>query len=69
MLLEKTKLTDYEWQQQLAAWKSTCEQLIENFQQGDIVLNPHSAKKPCTNCELKTLCRIFETNEYERITN
>lgn len=65
--LDKIKLTTNTWQQQIHEWKTTCEQLIEKFQQGNIVLDPHPKKNPCKECNVKMLCRITETKDYDAI--
>ena len=49
-----------DWAKLLAEWKKDAEALGAAFASGDARVDPKEELKTCRNCELHTLCRIYE---------
>ena len=50
-----------DWQSVLAAWRTTLEQLAQDFIRGNARVDPKHAVTTCQFCELHSLCRIRVT--------
>ena len=48
------------WPALLAAWKKDADALGAAFAAGDAHVDPKEELKTCRNCELQTLCRVYE---------
>jgi hypothetical protein len=48
------------WPALLAAWKKDADALGAGFASGDARVDPKEDLKTCRNCELQTLCRVYE---------
>jgi ATP-dependent helicase/nuclease subunit B len=48
------------WPALLAAWKKDADALGAAFAAGDAHVDPKEDLKTCRNCELQTLCRVYE---------
>ena len=48
------------WPALLAAWKKDAEALGKSFASGEAPVDPKEELKTCRNCELQTLCRVYE---------
>jgi RecB family exonuclease len=48
------------WPALLAAWKKDTEALGKAFAEGDARIDPKNDLKTCRQCELQTLCRVYE---------
>lgn len=51
------------WDEVLAGWRQTIEQLVQDFMAGEARVSPKQYPQTCTYCELKPLCRIGESLE------
>jgi ATP-dependent helicase/nuclease subunit B len=50
----------HEWPKLLAQWKKDAEALGTGFASGDARVDPKDGLDTCRNCELHTLCRVYE---------
>lgn len=50
------------WQEQVGLWKRNLTQLADQFYNGHAEVDPKNPKTTCTYCQLKSLCRIYETH-------
>jgi probable DNA repair protein len=48
------------WPALLAAWKKDADALGAGFASGDAKVDPKEGLNTCRNCELQTLCRVYE---------
>lgn len=49
------------YEAQCASWRQTLENLADNFNQGDVRVDPLEGENTCRLCSLKTLCRVRST--------
>jgi hypothetical protein len=52
--------TCHDWPKLLAQWKKDAEALGTGFASGDARVDPKEGLDTCRNCELHTLCRVYE---------
>jgi ATP-dependent helicase/nuclease subunit B len=50
----------HDWPKLLAQWKKDAEALGTAFAAGDARVDPKEELKTCRNCDLQTLCRVYE---------
>ena len=50
----------HDWPKLLAQWKKDADALGAGFASGDARVDPKDELKTCRNCELQTLCRVYE---------
>ena len=54
-----------DWEQQILSWQTTLEKIGTAFYQGDARVDPKENDQTCRYCELQSLCRIHEEDEYD----
>jgi len=48
------------WDQQLTEWRETIARIWSEFEEGRAVVDPKDGGKPCEQCHLHSLCRIYD---------
>ncbi|HJS78399.1 MAG TPA: PD-(D/E)XK nuclease family protein, partial [Burkholderiales bacterium] len=59
-LIPQVNVPGKPWPALLAAWKKDAEALGTGFASGDARVDPKEGLDTCRNCELHTLCRVYE---------
>ncbi len=49
------------WEAQIAEWRRTITKIWKEFQDGRADVDPKDGGRPCANCHLHSLCRIYDT--------
>jgi probable DNA repair protein len=51
------------WEQLVAAWKADLARIATGFASGEARVDPKRNRQTCSNCDLRSFCRIDERNE------
>jgi ATP-dependent helicase/nuclease subunit B len=61
-LLPGVKPPPQGWQQQLEDWREVINRIWAEFQSGRADVDPKDGGKPCAQCHLHSLCRVYDTS-------
>jgi hypothetical protein len=51
------------WEQLVAAWKTDLARIATGFASGEARVDPKKNRQTCSNCDLRSFCRIDERDE------
>lgn len=60
-MLPGVKVPEAGWDAQLDEWRGTVTKIWNEFKDGRADVDPKDGGKPCANCHLHSLCRVYDT--------
>ena len=60
-LIPGVKVPQQGWDAQLTEWRETITKIWNEFQEGRADVDPKDNGKPCGQCHLHSLCRVYDT--------